>query len=180
MTRTIAAIASCALLLLGCSMAPRFDARSPEPLGPAERTALELRNDDFVARTRVAAAPAMPADCDRHLVAVDQTSIPATHLSRSEAEARSAFLGDGKPARTAVLGRVTMTSPSADFRGNPIDARLVWILSWTGLMHRTPSSGPYIPNAPPPGIYYSTASVLVIDALSGDLIVGIACGIVRV
>ena len=128
----------------------------------------------------MAAAPTLPADCDRRPIVVDQTSVPATHLSRAEAEARSAFLGDGKPARTAVLGRVTMTSPSADFGGNPIDARLVWILSWTGLTHRTPSSGPYIPNAPPPGTFYSTASVLVMDALSGDMIVGIACGIVLV
>ena len=89
-------------------------------------------------------------------------------------------MGDGKPALTAVVGRVTMTNPSTDFKGNKIDARLVWVLAWTGLMHSLPSGGPPSrPNAAPRAPQYSTASVLVIDALTGDVIVGIACGIVQ-
>lgn len=123
--------------------------------------------------------PVLPADCDRSPIIVDATSIPATHITRSDAESRSGGMGDGKPALTAVLGRVTMTNPRIDFKGNPIDARLVWVLGWTGLMHRLPSGGPpYRPNATPRAVVYSTASVLVMDALTGDVIVGIACGLV--
>jgi hypothetical protein len=184
-----AVIAFCAAMLVGCST-PSPVAPSHEPpsvsassvdgaaIDPVEPTASALRRDLLIARAG-ATTKVLPADCDRAPIAVDTTSIPTTHITRSDAEGRSGGMGDGKPALTAVLGRVTMTNPRTDFRGVAIDARLVWVLGWTGLMHNLPSSGPYVPNAAPRTVQYSTASILVIDALTGDAIIGIACGIVR-
>jgi hypothetical protein len=49
-------------------------------------------------------------------------------------------------------------------------------------MHKLPSRGPFKIDAAQAhrDVYYSTASVLVLDAMTGDVLIGIACGIVRV
>ncbi len=49
-------------------------------------------------------------------------------------------------------------------------------------MNKLPSGGPFIPGAAPTTrpVYISTASITVVDALSGEAFWGMGCGIVRV
>jgi hypothetical protein len=123
----------------------------------------------------------LPGDCARPDVLLDVISPSSAVLTQVEAESRSGGMGDGRPADSAVLGRVTMAR--SDFYGNPIQARPAWVLYWAGLMHRLPSGGPAVKFDAPPTtrpLFYSTAAVMVIDAITGDALLGVSCGVRRI
>jgi hypothetical protein len=123
----------------------------------------------------------LSGDCARPDVLLDTASPGTAVVSEVDAERRSGGMGDGRPADSAVLGRVTMAT--SDSHGNPIQARTAWVLYWSGLMHKLPSGGPpnkigANPTTRP--VFYSTASLMVIDALTGDALVAEGCGVTRI
>jgi hypothetical protein len=146
----------------------------PQPTAP------DLPNDPrFVVRNDPTPL-SLPGDCARSDLLIDNGPPPHALVSREEAESKAGGMGDQRPADSAVLGRVTMPRP--DFNGNPIRARPAWVLYWSGLTHRVLGGIPAKLDAPPTTqpVFYSTASVMVIDASTGEGLWGMNCGIVRV
>ena len=113
-------------------------------------------------------------------VVLDTTSPPTVPITRAEVEQRTNPLGD-RPAPDAVLlARLTMNLQ--DGHGIPILSRPVWVVYRTGMMNKLPGGGFYIPgaNATARPVYRSTASVAVIDAMTGEGLWATDCGIVQV
>jgi hypothetical protein len=143
-------------------------------------TALDLPNDPrFIVRNDPTPM-SLPGDCAGSDLLIDNASPAQALVSRQQAESKAGGMGDQRPADSAVLGRVTMPRP--DFNGNPVRARPAWVLYWSGLTHRLLGGIPAKLDAPPTTqpVFYSTASVMVIDASTGEDLWGMNCGIVRV
>lgn len=151
-------------------------------LPPAAVPVNELPSDPpIVARPNPPLA-SMPADCFmRSDFVLDTTSLPTVPITRAEVELRTNPFGDRPMPVAVVLARLTMSL--TDRHGNPLQSRPVWVVYRTGLMSKLPSGGPLIPGGGPVTtrpIYRSTASVTVLDAVTGEGIWATSCGIVQI
>ena len=168
------------LLLLAVGMAAACSAETPTPV-PAVH---DLPIDPRIAVRHDAVPLSLPEDCGGRLHAlIDTTSPLAAPITRADVEHRTNPRGDRPTPVIAMLGRVTLNFVDRD--ANPIQARPAWVLYWTGQMSRLPSGGPFIPpqpgvTLPPRPVWMSTTSMAVIDAVTGEILVGVQCGLKRV
>ena len=114
---------------------------------------------------------------------IDTSSPLVAPITTMDIERRTNPLGNRSAPVIAMLGRVSLNF--SDHDGNPIQARPAWVLYWTGEMSRLPSGGPFIPRQPgvtPPArpVWISTTGMSVIDAATGNILVGVQCGLRQV
>jgi hypothetical protein len=66
-----------------------------------------------------------------------------------------------------------------DSHGSLVQSRPVWVVYRIGPPSKLPSGGAFIPGAPPTTrpVYVSTASITVLDAVTGDHLWAMGCGI---
>jgi hypothetical protein len=164
-----------ASLLLALALTAACSAEQTTPAPPV----LELPNDPRIVVRHDPTLLSLPGDCGASLHATIDTTPLAVPISRAEVELRTNPLGSRPAPVIAMLGRVSL---NFTVDGNPIEARPAWVLYWTGEMTRPPSGGPFIPHQPgvtllpqPERIY--TTSMAVIDAVTGEAIVGAQCGV---
>jgi len=124
----------------------------------------------------------MPADCltGRPDLVVDTTAALVVPTTAAEIERLTNPLQNRPAPAAIVLAQVTMHLQEQN--GRWIDQRPAWVVYRTGEMNKLPSGGPFIPGAAPTTrpVYMSTASITVVDALTGEAFWGMGCGIVRV
>jgi hypothetical protein len=166
-------------LLLALALTAACSAEQTTPAPPV----LELPNDPRIVVRHDPTPLSLPGDCGADLHATINTAPPlAAPIGRAEVERRTNPFGSRPAPVIAMLGRVSL---NFTVDGNPIDARPAWVLYWTGEMTHLPSSGPFIPpqpgvTPPPRAVWISTTSMAVIDAVTGEAIVGVQCGLTLV
>jgi hypothetical protein len=167
------------LFLLVLVLASACSAELSTPAPPE----LELPNDPRIVVRHDLVPLSLPGDCGSALHAlIDTTSPLAAPITLADVERRTSALGNRPAPVIAILGRVSL---NFTVDGNPVEARPAWVLYWTGEMTHLPSGGPFIPpqpgiTPPPRQVWMSTTSMAVFDAVTGETLVGVQCGLTRV
>ena len=121
----------------------------------------------------------MPADCVANALKIDLVAPPSVPVSAVQAVARTDPLGQRPTPLAAILARVTASF--SDGTGQLMSARPVWLVYRVGEMAKPPSGGPFLPGAPPrTTATMFTASIAMVDALTGEPLWGTSCGAIQV
>ena len=162
-------LAAFILIALGCTPI----ASPPAPATPAP-TAVES-----VPSLQQSLPAGVPADCDRPTVRLEFGQLPSVPTAPSDAVRQTDLYGYRPAPVAVVLARASWAGQ--DVHGVFVSRRPVWLVYRTGLMNSLPSGGVYLKDASPrPTVTLSTAIVSIVDAVSGEGLMEIGCGLIEV